>query len=38
VLSEATIRPTAKLPPHQVKQALRQARDELTDLSRLLSS
>jgi len=36
-LSPEQILPTVTPPTHRVKQALRQARDELTDLHRLLS-
>jgi hypothetical protein len=35
---EAATHPAAKLPPHQVRQALRQTKADLTDLSRFLSS
>ncbi|MFZ2087078.1 MAG: hypothetical protein WAU47_00760 [Desulfobaccales bacterium] len=33
----ADIQPTSPLPAHQVKQALRQAKEDLSDLARLLS-
>jgi hypothetical protein len=38
VLSSVEVVPTTNLPAQQVKQALRQAKEELTDLHRLLSS
>jgi hypothetical protein len=37
VLSSVTIKPSANLPARQVKKALRQAKDDLSDLYRLLS-
>ena len=38
VLSSVQIVPTTTLPAHQVKQALRQAKEELSDLYRILSA
>jgi hypothetical protein len=38
VLSSVEVIPTTTLPAHQVKQALRQAKEELSDLSRILSA
>jgi hypothetical protein len=38
VLSSVEVVPTTTLPAHQVKQALRQAKEELSDLSRILSA
>jgi hypothetical protein len=38
VVSSVQIVPTTGLPAHQVKEALRQAREELSDLYRLLSA
>ena len=38
VLSSVQIVPTTTLPAHQVKQALRQAKKELSDLYRILSA
>jgi hypothetical protein len=37
VLSSMEVQPSTNLPAHQVKQALRQAKEELSDLHRLLS-
>jgi hypothetical protein len=37
VLSAEDIQPSTNLPAHQVKQALRQAKEELSDLHRMLS-
>jgi hypothetical protein len=37
VLSPGDIQPTTPLPPQQVKQALREAKEDLSDLYRLLS-
>jgi hypothetical protein len=38
VVSSVEIVPTTTLPAHQVKQALRQAKEELSDLHRILSA
>jgi hypothetical protein len=38
ILSSVEVVPTTTLPAHQVKQALRQAKEELSDLSRILSA
>jgi hypothetical protein len=38
VFSSVAVVPTTTLPAHQVKQALRQAKEELSDLSRILSA
>lgn len=38
VISSVTIQPSPKVPARQVKQALRQAKDDLSDLYRILSN
>ena len=38
VISSVTIKPSPSLPARQVKQALRQAKDDLADLYRILSN
>ncbi len=38
VISAVTIKPSPNLPARQVKQALRQAKDDLSDLYRILSN